>query len=94
LNYFQAGLDFSTHNKDRYHRVISEGLISNPEETLIHLMRSLGEEFEKTQLNLSDTTNHIGIEDPKTNKTNQIYNQSHGKWQKILSTSEAKFISP
>ncbi|WP_150049286.1 MULTISPECIES: sulfotransferase family protein [Methylomonas] len=88
INYMKAGLAYEEIASDRYIRVIYEELVSFPEQVVSRLMSYLGESFEESQLKLDKPSNK-GIEDPKINTTKTVHTSSFGRWNNILTPSEA-----
>ena len=90
--YTQMGLDFSEACPDRSYRLICEQLVTSPIETLEDLMRWLGEMFEPDQLMFNRFPQQAGLEDPKIAHTDEIHDESIGRWPAVLSREEAQTI--
>lgn len=92
LRYLQAGLAFSIHHPDRYHRIIYEELVTDPRGVLSDLMAWLGEAVETPQLAFNDRPHQTGVEDPKVGATRAVHGRSMGRWPDLLTLEEASQI--
>jgi hypothetical protein len=91
--YTQAGLEFGSRQPRRYRRILYEELATRPEAVVRELMEWLGEPFEPGQLHVNEASHQRGLEDPKVEATNQIHEESVGRWKMVLTRDEAEEIA-
>lgn len=92
FRYNQAALDFAAAYPNRYYLILYEKLVSAPEQTLIDLMRWLGEAFESRQLRFNQIPQQAGLEDPKIEHSASVQTKSLNRWRHMLTQEDVALI--
>jgi len=90
--HLEAGGQFKAEYPDRYHLVVYEQLVAEPEQTIGGLMEALGEMYEPAQLRFNERPHQLGIEDFKVSVTDAIHDHSLHRWRELLSDAEAEMV--